>query len=192
MKVGPTAGFDYPFDLSGAVSHFDLLAVPGDPAVETSLVAPDGSEHRLSVNETTTFVPGVQFTVHALAVRAGAFYVEGAIASAATTQSGLWRLRFRTSDAAKGAVLNNASIDVQASVQARLTNPDLPLRKGRPGQFVVSLVSAGGQPLPETAFMSGSDLKINVNGAAVQAPAANADVRTTGRVPVVVATRWRF
>jgi hypothetical protein len=185
IDTGPTAEcearpdvqtFDYPFLLNQGLTAFNLLTLSGASDVNSTIVAPDGSEYRLTGAETVTLPNGAGLTVVPLETTNGGFQVNGSLPPDALGWAGQWRVRFCTDDsAAAAAIKNNASIYVFGGLQAQLRNTDLVARKGRDATLIVELVSVAGQPATETAFQAGSELIVTVNGEPMSTPPVNAD-----------------
>lgn len=176
--------FDYPFELSEAITGFNLLTLSADPSVTSSLITPDGQEFQLSSTGLVTLDNGVVLDIQKLGIDDGGYLID-ATSPPEGAWSGQWRVRYRTDDPAKADALNRASIYVFGGLEATMANENVPLRKGRDGTVIVKLVSAAGQPATDSSFAAGSTIDLLIDGESISSPPVNAD--GTFVVPVAVA-----
>jgi hypothetical protein len=157
------------FRLSVGVRAFNLLTLAGDPAVRTLLISPTGEIVDLRSTDAAVLANGAKLDVRALGNAGDVFNVKADL-PADGDWSGLWRVRFESTDVGKAReALNRASMFLFGrNLTARLQNPDLPLRVGRSSTVTVQLVTPGDEPATGAAFVRGSEIQVTANGSSVE------------------------
>jgi hypothetical protein len=157
------------FTLAPTIRGFNLLTLAGDPQVSTSLITPDGERVPLATTGQVPLENGASLTIEELGQDGDVYRVEGELA-AGGKWSGQWRLRFESDDeqVVRNAV-NRASMYLFfRSLEAKLTDGNVPIRLGTSRTLTVQLVNPDDEPESEDAYVDGSEIDVSVNGELVK------------------------
>ena len=156
------------FALAPTIRAFNLLTLAGDPAVSTSLIAPDGEVVLFSGSTVVPLASGALLKIEQLGSDGDVFRVEGVLDEDGVW-AGRWRLRFESADEALvREAVNRASMYLFfRSLKATLPNPGAPLRVGRSRTLTVQLTNPSDEPASDEAFVDGSEIDVFVDDKAV-------------------------